>query len=147
MHSFLVHCHFIYKYIHIYHISNHNMLYVPNTRVWNVRQLTKRRSKSWLIVSIMRIVFKYHQSSDCAFGSEGNDTMCDFLYRVFITIYVSLSNPQAFPDSKVHGASMGPPWGRQDRGGPHDGPRNFALWVMLSWKTDDYIFKVIMKVK
>ena len=30
-------------------------------------------------------------------------------------------------DSKVHGASMGPIWGRQDPGGPHVGPINFAI--------------------
>ena len=33
------------------------------------------------------------------------------------------------PDSKVHGANMGPIWGRQDSGGPHIGPMNFAIWV------------------
>ena len=27
------------------------------------------------------------------------------------------------PDSKVHGANMGPIWGRQDPGGPHVGPK------------------------
>ena len=32
--------------------------------------------------------------------------------------------------SKVHGASMGPTWGRQDPGGPHDSPVNLALWVV-----------------
>ena len=32
------------------------------------------------------------------------------------------------PDSKVHGANMGPSWGRQDPVGPHVGPMNFALW-------------------
>ena len=32
------------------------------------------------------------------------------------------------PDSKVHGATMGPIWGRQDTGGPNDGPMNFAVW-------------------
>ena len=31
------------------------------------------------------------------------------------------------PDSKVHGANMGPIWGRQDPGGPHVGPMNFAI--------------------
>ena len=36
---------------------------------------------------------------------------------------------QAYPDSKVHGANMGPIWGRQDPGGPHVGPINFAIWV------------------
>ena len=40
------------------------------------------------------------------------------------------------PDSKVHGDNMGPIWGRQDPGGPHVGPMNFAIWVaniMTSW--------------
>ena len=32
------------------------------------------------------------------------------------------------PDSKVHGANMGPIWGRQDPGGPNLGPMNFAIW-------------------
>ena len=32
------------------------------------------------------------------------------------------------PDSKVHGANMGHIWGRQDPGGPHVGPMNFANW-------------------
>ena len=32
------------------------------------------------------------------------------------------------PDSKVHGANMRPIWGRQDPGGPHVGPMNFAIW-------------------
>ena len=32
------------------------------------------------------------------------------------------------PNSKVHGATMGPIWGRQDPGGPHVGPMNFAVW-------------------
>ena len=32
------------------------------------------------------------------------------------------------PNSKVHGANMGPIWGRQDPGGLHVGPMNFALW-------------------
>ena len=35
------------------------------------------------------------------------------------------------PDSKVHGANMGPIWGRQDPSGPHVGPMNFAIWDMM----------------
>ena len=31
------------------------------------------------------------------------------------------------PDSKVHGANMGPILGRQDPGGPHVDPMNFAI--------------------
>ena len=36
---------------------------------------------------------------------------------------------QQCPDSKVHGANMGPIWGRQDPGGTYVGPMNFAMWV------------------
>ena len=32
-------------------------------------------------------------------------------------------------DCKVHGANMDPIWVRQDPGGPHVGPRNFAIWA------------------
>ena len=32
------------------------------------------------------------------------------------------------PDSKVHGANMGPIWGRQNPGRPHVGPMNFVIW-------------------
>ena len=35
------------------------------------------------------------------------------------------------PDSKIHGANMGPIWGRQDPGGPHVGPMNFAIWAVI----------------
>ena len=35
------------------------------------------------------------------------------------------------PNSKVPGANMRPIWGRQDPGGPHVGPRNFAIWDTL----------------
>ena len=32
------------------------------------------------------------------------------------------------PDSKVHGANMGPIWGWHDPDGPHVGPMNLAFW-------------------
>ena len=35
------------------------------------------------------------------------------------------------PDSKAHGANMGPIWGGQNTGGPHAGPMNFAIWDVL----------------
>ena len=33
------------------------------------------------------------------------------------------------PDSMVHGAHLGPTWGRQDPGGPHVGPMNLDIWA------------------
>ena len=43
-----------------------------------------------------------------------------------VTLNIALKGT---PDSKVHGANIGPIWGRQDPGGPHVGPMNFAIWV------------------
>ena len=36
-----------------------------------------------------------------------------------------------YPAIKVYGANMGPVWARQDPGGPHVGPVNFAIWVAV----------------
>ena len=36
-------------------------------------------------------------------------------------------------DSKVHGATMGPIWGRQDPSGPRVGPMNFVIWDDVIW--------------
>ena len=45
----------------------------------------------------------------------------------------------ANPDSKVHGANMGPIWGRQDPGGPHIDPMNFAIWEAFTCTNPDSI--------
>ena len=37
------------------------------------------------------------------------------------------------PDSKVHGAYVGPTRGRQDPGGPHVGPMIIAIWASYIW--------------
>ena len=49
-----------------------------------------------------------------------------FMRTSFIINQNGLGN--GFPDSKVHGANMGPIWGLQDPSGPHVGPMNFAIW-------------------
>ena len=44
-----------------------------------------------------------------------------------------------YPDSKVHGADMGPTWGREDPGGTHVSPVKFAICVGLKLKAVDII--------
>ena len=53
-------------------------------------------------------------------------------YQVDRVVVTNRNDVRKYPDSKVHGANMGPIWGRQDPGGPHVGPMNFAIWVGLS---------------
>ena len=46
-------------------------------------------------------------------------------------------------DGKVHGANMGPIWGRQDPGGPHVGPMFSAIWdhtELLHWHWLRYFY-------
>ena len=50
------------------------------------------------------------------------------------------------PDSKVHGANMGPIWGQQDPGGPHVGPINFVIWVFMLTCTVIGVFWIISHV-
>ena len=40
------------------------------------------------------------------------------------------------PDSKVHGAKMGPIWDRKDPGGTDVGPTNLAIWEVSLWHLD-----------
>ena len=52
--------------------------------------------------------------------------------------------------SKVHGANMGPIWGRQDLGGPHVGPMNLAIWVftrstMSMGLSNGQFYSILMK--
>ena len=51
-----------------------------------------------------------------------------------------------YPDSKVHGANMGPILGRQDPGGPHVGPTNLAIWVFSVRTLDVFVVKKALQV-
>ena len=65
-----------------------------------------------------RIPFSDHQaaSSPCR-------KSCELTWSLGVTAHIQ----QIIPFSKVHGANMGPIWGRQDPGGPHVGPMNLAI--------------------
>ena len=45
------------------------------------------------------------------------------------THVMTLWHGNARPDSKVHGANMGPIWILHDPGGPHVSPMNLTIWV------------------
>ena len=65
--------------------------------------------------------------SQCIIGTcLGQPRMRLFLSGCWDLVYRSC-NPGHSPDSKVHGAYMGPTWGRKDPGVPHVGPMNLAI--------------------
>ena len=61
---------------------------------------------------------------------ERLDTKCN--WSSDLRTPISSLMPYNIPDSKVHGANMAPIWGRQDSGGPHVGPMNFAIWDAIA---------------
>ena len=55
--------------------------------------------------------------------------MCLILVAIPMSCCASVVRTLVPPDSKVHWANMGSTWGRQDPGGPHVGPMDFAIWA------------------
>ena len=71
-----------------------------------------------------------HLFEDTKSQSHGNHKE---RYLCYCSVHINRAYPtqQAnIADSKFHGATMGPIWGRQDPGGPHVGPVNFVIWDM-----------------
>ena len=56
------------------------------------------------------------------------------IFSMSVNTRVPHTGASDIPDNKVHGANMGPSWGRQSPGGPHAGPMNLAIWDRL-WPT------------
>ena len=52
--------------------------------------------------------------------------------RHYNTTVLSTVLTKGTPDSKVHGANMGPIWDRQDPAVPHVGPMNLVLWDLIA---------------
>ena len=65
---------------------------------------------------------------------------------------VTIGSNNFFPQSKVHGASMGPTWPQYDPGGPHVGHMSFVIWVVafcapshFLWINDDTSHQVLLQ--
>ena len=84
---------------------------------------------------------KYPSMQACISCSRKSQSSCTMIYGKYLHYDVYGNTKLGFrhlqrppthrlPDSKVPGANMGPIWGRQDPGGPHVGPMNFAIWAV-----------------
>ena len=74
--------------------------------------------------------------------SIGNKTIgCNYssmLFSIFWFLAGQRWHPDMHPDSKVHGANMGPTWVLSAPDGPHVGPMNLAIRVVMYWKQTDW---------
>ena len=85
----------------------------------------------WLKWKSAHFVFLFsHQWSMHKLSSSQRVCHPDFSERPLGVVgrCLTLCTMRKGPDSKVHGANMGPIWARQDPGGPHVGHMNLAIW-------------------
>ena len=64
-------------------------------------------------------------------------TQSFFVIQLIFLSFCTGHSSYTIPDSKVHGANMEPIWGRQDPGGLHVGPMNFAIWDCAMCKNSE----------
>ena len=119
---------------------------------FKVIRIDKQRSEDWLFPylngSAMKCFFWLWHSvytgvichNIFVIISSGNDLLpvwCQAITWAKLTCCQMSPQEQSsfpldsIPDSKVHGANMGPTWGRQAPGGSHVGPMNLAIWDIL----------------
>ena len=80
--------------------------------------------RSWLLVELSII----HNVSGSHNYLKSAHRIYPIIYFMLVLFRIALLWIWYYPDRKVHGANMGPIWGRQDPDGPHVGPMNFAIW-------------------
>ena len=89
--------------------------------------------------SLTRPPYKREAMNDYTYQRTHKNGVALWVPQIFIWKWITLSDCKhtkwviwtTLLDSKVHGANMGPIWGRQEPGGPDNGPMNFAIWVPL----------------
>ena len=82
------------------------------------------RRKQWLRLSY--IVYNMAAEGPTTQGARALAVMVLSLYSGIFR-FQHQQDLNYIPDSKIHGACMGPTWGRQHPGGPHVVPMNLAI--------------------
>ena len=89
---------------------------------WELLQLMMHFALIVIVNCIKRILYLYWQLWEW--------TIWGVLLLPWCVSVWGIDTRFSYPDSKIHGTNMGPISGRQDPGGPHVGPMNFAIWVI-----------------
>ena len=94
-----------------------------NVSFWLIRRLSVKNLPSMIHTNSVASLVCVLQQNDIL-----EMTQCLIKYVDKKRTYASGYICQQDPDSKVHGANMGPIWGRQDPGGPHLGAMYIDIW-------------------
>ena len=66
------------------------------------------------------------------FFFEKAKTSASYIVNTMATDFIWNQGINSSLIARFMGANMGPIWGRQDPSGPHVGPMNIAVWVILT---------------
>ena len=108
-----------------------------NTDLLSVQLIGTNTSEVWIIIQILATKFQEKALAKCQSFCSGPtliicklQTILKRSRQLFLknVVWVTYCCFEIIPDNKVHGANMGPIWGRQDPDGPHVGRMNFAIW-------------------
>ena len=73
------------------------------------------------------------QAMICVIATFADACMCDMASVCWSVSFLCVfSRVYVYLDTFLIARFMGPIWGRQDPGGPHVGPMNFAIWNMTT---------------
>ena len=110
-------------------IYNHclNSLYLA-PKYWNMQSNRNKRKRRLYFIKVIPVLVRRRLYIDTA--SWFRDKFSDFHLPVTSVISNRSLEIYMYPDSKVHGANMGPTWVLSAPDGPHDGPMNLAIRVV-----------------
>ena len=93
---------------------------------WNCANSSERK---WIIQA-----GREHDGEECPIYASMDPQAGPLLVlhgRNYLT-HCRLNKQGSSPESKIHGANVGPTWGRQAPGGPHVGHMTLAIWVRIN---------------
>ena len=115
------------------------------TDAWHDNNTRRRQWRLWVKVSstvcdiwsslYITLKFVYRHQSLASSSLSRSDSKSIKIY-IYFKSYIQLGRKTYLllcinPDSKVHGASMGPTWALSVPDGPHVGPMNLAIRVLI----------------
>ena len=101
----------------------HSINFYPNSS----EQIWFQITLGWSSAMLFKMATAFHRQ----FPHANNICNMNTLKRVDTTAWQNCRQAtQDCPDSKVHGANMGPTWVLSVPAGPHVGPMNLAIWVV-----------------
>ena len=109
--------------LHCYHYKCFGYVYIP--RYYTLKNLRNGGTCKYILCNCIFLIFSKHKKMKCMVN------MIPMQMKLFKLSYVL--HFCYYPDSTVHGANLGPTWVLSAPDGPHVGPMNLAIRVVIQY--------------